>query len=144
MRWPNRHPHSLTSGMRKAQHALARFLPLVDWTRFSRRNLSEDLRCDDPGLALVGCGDKRQAFIWAVRSDSLSPDGTLKPHEAAPRATVSIPHLEDGNYTVITYDTLEGEISARSKAECSGGVLRVSLGPVQRDLTVAVLPANLG
>ena len=144
MRWPNRHPHSLTSGMRKAQHALARFLPLVDWTRFSRRNLSEDLRSDDPGLALVGCGDKRQAVVWAVRTDSLSPDGTLKPYEAAPRATLSIPHLEDGNYTVITYDTLEGEISARSKAECSGGVLHVPVGPVQRDLTVAVLPANLG
>ena len=31
MRWPNRHPHVLTAGMRRAQRALAGFLPLVDW-----------------------------------------------------------------------------------------------------------------
>ena len=40
MRWPNRHPHVLTPGMRAAQGALARLLPLVDWTRFRRRPLT--------------------------------------------------------------------------------------------------------
>jgi mannan endo-1,4-beta-mannosidase len=37
MRWPNRHPHALTPGMREAQRVLAEFLPLVDWRAFRRR-----------------------------------------------------------------------------------------------------------
>src|SRR5207237_1345122 len=40
MRWPNRRPHTLTPGMRRAQAALSRFLPLIDWTHFRRRNLN--------------------------------------------------------------------------------------------------------
>ena len=39
MRWPNRHPHRLTIGMRREQHALAKFLPLIDWPNFDRRPL---------------------------------------------------------------------------------------------------------
>lgn len=142
MRWPNRHPHVLTTGMRQAQQALARFLPLVDWTRFGRRNLSQDLRCDDPGLALTGCGDKHQAIIWAVRTDSLSPQGTLVLYQAAAPATFNVPDLADGSYAVITYDTHRGAVTARPEAECSGGVLRVAAGPVHTDLAVAVMPAN--
>src|SRR3712207_8786775 len=41
MRWPNRRPHVLTEGMRKAQHALAGFLPLIDWAHFRRRRSEE-------------------------------------------------------------------------------------------------------
>ena len=45
MRWPNRHPHSLTAGMRVAQHALTTFLQTADiaWHTFARRNLSSDI-----------------------------------------------------------------------------------------------------
>lgn len=143
MRWPNRHPHVLTSGMREAQRALARFLPLIDWTSFSRRNLSDDLRCDDPGLALVACGDDRQTVVWMVRSDSLSSEGTLTPCEAAPLATLGIPGMANGDYAVITYNTLRGVITARFEAQCSGGLLQVVIGPVHTDLAVAVIPAKL-
>ena len=36
MRWPYRHPHVLTPGMREAQAALSAFLPFVDWASFRR------------------------------------------------------------------------------------------------------------
>ena len=39
MRWPNRHPHVLTRGMRAAQRALARFPRPDRLDRFRRRNL---------------------------------------------------------------------------------------------------------
>src|SRR5579875_778871 len=51
LRWPNRSPHILTPGMRRAQAALARFLPLVDWPGFRRRNLSDEITLDDPTIA---------------------------------------------------------------------------------------------
>ena len=69
MRWPNRHPHVLTPGMRKAQWALSRFLPLIDWTRFARRNLSAEMRCEDAGVALAGCGDEAQALAARESGD---------------------------------------------------------------------------
>src|SRR4051794_24520771 len=40
MRWPNRHPHTLTRGMRGAQRALSAFLPLLDWPSFRPRPLA--------------------------------------------------------------------------------------------------------
>ena len=42
MRWPNRHPHSLTPGMRQAQHALCTFLETANiaWHTFARANLT--------------------------------------------------------------------------------------------------------
>ena len=43
MRWPNRHPHTLTDGMRKAQLAMAAFMPQIDWLRFNRRNVTDEL-----------------------------------------------------------------------------------------------------
>jgi mannan endo-1,4-beta-mannosidase len=143
MRWPNRHPHVLTPGMRKAQRGLADFLPLIDWTRFKRRNLSTELVSDDPGLALVGCGDAHQAVVWALRTDCLSSQGTVKPQEAAPAATLRIPELADGSYAVTTYDTARGRIIARAEARSEGGVLHAMLGPVHADLAVAVQAAEL-
>jgi mannan endo-1,4-beta-mannosidase len=142
MRWPNRHPHVLTSGMREAQRALAQFLPLIDWRSFNRRNLSEDLGCDDPGLALAGCGDERQALIWTVRTDSLSQDGTVKPWQAAPNATLVVPGLEDGHYAVTTYDTTQGAVRARFEAQSAGGMMRRAIGCVHSDLAVAITPSD--
>jgi len=141
MRWPNRHPHVLTPGMREAQRALAAFLPLVDWTRFRRRNLSAEMACDDPGVAVVGCGDERQALAWLVRTDSLAPDGTMLPNDAAPPAMLDIPGLADGVYTVLTCNTHTGAVIAQKKAKSAGGMLRVGVGAVRGDLAVVVRPA---
>src|SRR5690606_31319113 len=45
MRWPYRHPHSMTPGMRQAQQEMAAFLPLIDWRCFRRINLNSQVGC---------------------------------------------------------------------------------------------------
>ena len=39
-RWPYRHPHSLTMGMRQPQKVLAAFAKSIDWKNFLRKNRS--------------------------------------------------------------------------------------------------------
>jgi mannan endo-1,4-beta-mannosidase len=76
MRWPNRTPHVLTQGMRAAQAALSRFLPLIEWTSFRRRPLALNL---PEGIAGVGCGDSDQAVVWLVRTSELDVRGMSAP-----------------------------------------------------------------
>ncbi len=78
MRWPNRNPHCLTPGMRKAQKALSEFLPLIDWTRFQRSNWNGDVRIlsEEPCVAF-GCGDEWQAIVWILRTGITRRDGML-------------------------------------------------------------------
>ena len=58
-------------GMRAAQGALARFLPLIDWQRFRRRNLNDEVGSTTGDLALFACGDEDQALAWLLRKDSI-------------------------------------------------------------------------
>lgn len=139
MRWPNRHPHSLTSGMRSAQGALARFLPLIDWRTLRRRNLNAELRSDSPALALFGSGDEGQAVAWLLRTDSLGPEGALRPDAEPVRTTLAIPGLRPGCHRVTTWDTCTGTAVSTSTVEHSGGDwLHLSLPPITTDLAVAV------
>lgn len=137
MRWPNRHPHVLTSGMRQAQQALAAFLPLIDWTRFRRRNLNAETRC--PGnFEVFACGDTSQAVIWLMRKDTIGPDGTLDAEAVPAPACVIVPGLDAGDYCMVTFDTLRGcEISERHMQH-AGGDFHAELAPVVRDVAIAV------
>ena len=104
MRWPNRKPHVLTAGMRDAQAALSRFLPLVDWTRFHRRPVALDL---PEGLAGVACSDGAQAVAWIVRTDAFDVRGMVT--APAPRYfDLVIPGL-DAPARATLFDTSRGE-----------------------------------
>lgn len=138
MRWPNRHPHVLTAGMREAQSALAAFLPHIDWTAFRRRNLSAELTCTDRDVATIGCGDPRQALAWLVRTDAIGADGTLSARDDADAALLRVPMLTDGTYDIVCYDTRAGTVINRTRADSVDGVLVAPVGPVRRDLAVAV------
>ncbi|MFW2829392.1 hypothetical protein [Sphingomonas sp. ID0503] len=142
MRWPNRHPHVLTPGMRQAQKALAGFIPLIDWTRFRRRNLTEELRCDDPGVAAVGCGDEKQAVVWLVRTDRTAGDGTLLAYDAARPARVQIPGLNEGDYVASIYDTVKGSVVRQVEKAAMNEFLDLSVGPVAADLVIAIRPRS--
>ena len=75
MRWPNRYPHVLTPGMRLAQSALSRFLPLIDWNTFRRRNLNDEIVSSDRQVACFGCGDEHQAVVWLLRRSPSAATG---------------------------------------------------------------------
>ncbi len=104
MRWPNRDPHTLTPGMRKAQAALARFLPLVNWTTFQRRSV--DVTVDDPDVAVFACGDERQMVVWLLRTGPLLADGRVDPGVGG-KVRVALPGMHRGQVTV--FCPMQGE-----------------------------------
>lgn len=138
MRWPNRHPHVLTDGMRRAQHALAKALPLIDWTRFWRRNLNTELSVSDERVARFGCGDRSQALIWLLRTDLVTRAGTLAEGAAAITTEVAVPGLDDGRYRVLQVDTRSGEVTAEADAVSVGGALALSGVAVAGDLAIVI------
>lgn len=142
MRWPNRAPHVLTPGMRRAQAAMAGFLPLIDWRHFRRRNLNEQIATSDRRIAGLGCGDDRQAVIWVLRRRPLAADGRVARDAAGP-VTVRVPGLTPGRYEAVTWDTIAGRETGR--LETCAGVDRTAAIEIPRlagDLALAVRPAG--
>ena len=141
MRWPNRHPHILTPGMRAAQRTLADFLPSIDWTSFRRGNLNDEIVVGDPGVATFGCGDERQALVWLVRQDTLRRDGTLAPAATPSPVELRIPGLADGHYVATIFGTRDGS-TARVDAVADDRMLVAALPPVTTDYAVAIARAD--
>ena len=139
MRWPNRTPHVLTSGMRKAQQALAGFLPLVDWTRFRRVGLNPAIECSSDAVACFGCGDDAQAVIWLLRRDSIGPNGTLCTDAMPMNLRIRVPGLSAGRYSVTGWDTREGGLCAQFEVEKnSEPFLPLQVPPFVTDLALAI------
>ena len=136
MRWPNRHPHVLTAGMREAQHAMAGFLPLLDWTNFKRRNLNEEVQVD--GFHPFCCADDRQAVLWLLRSRSLDLDGRMRRDVAQLPAIVAVPGLEDGPYRIYGWDTVDGRIVETSQSQSRDGLLQFTSTPIIADRAFAI------
>ena len=108
MRWPNRRPHTLTHGMREAQRAMAGFLPLIDWARFARRNISGGV-----GATLFhrfACGDEDQALVWLLRRRALAPDGLVRADIDPIAPTITVPGLADGACEIVGWDAADGRL----------------------------------
>ena len=137
MRWPYRHPHRLTPGMRDAQRAMAAFLPLIDWRRFKRRPLA--IEGAPRSLACFGCGDGRQAVLWCLRGDALDPTGRVRRDAPPLEVVLRVPGFEPGDYAIVGWDTLKGIAVAREEAVVgAGGSLVLPLPSFAADLAVAV------
>ena len=141
MRWPNRRPHILTPGMRRAQSALAGFLPLIDWPRFRRRNLNEEVRVSSPAVRTFACADGRQAVIWLLRTDIVDKtSGRLRANAPALPVTLDLPGMQEGPYHVTIWNTRDGQLEETLDEQSHAGVLRIEV-PVATDLALAVRPA---
>lgn len=138
MRWPNRHPHVLTMGMHAAQRSLAAFLPLVDWTRFRRRCLNDEVRVSGGALAAFACGDAEQAVVWVVRTDTIGADGRVRRDAHPVQAQVGIPGLAPGRCRAVAWDTSQGREAGRWEAEAGSEGLSLALPAVVTDLALAV------
>jgi mannan endo-1,4-beta-mannosidase len=138
-RWANRYPHTLTTGMREAQRNLARFFSLIDWKRFNRKNLNEEIVLSNPAFKCFGCGDKEQAVIWVLRTNKTGKNGMLLKNAEPVDLTIKIPGLQKGHYRVIAFYT-SGENKAH-ELEISherAEYLSISLPPIVTDLAIAV------
>lgn len=141
MRWPNRKPHVLTAGMRRAQRALSLFLPLIDWTSFRRRNLNTEVKSLSGHAVPFACGDDRQAVVWLLRADTVGPDGTLD-RAAPPLSTaIRVPGLAPGRYRATGWDTVAGAVAWELDVEASARALTLTVPPFVADVAVALRPA---
>ena len=136
MRWPNRHPHVLTPGMRRAQKAMNDFLPLIDWQCFRRRNLNEEARA--PGCHTFACADDRQGVVWLLRSRCLAADGTMRRDLPTRPVTLHLP-FKPAKALVTEWDTQSGTIFRRSEAQTRNGILRYRTGPMGADRAFAIV-----
>jgi hypothetical protein len=149
MRWPNRNPHVLTPGMRLAQRGLSRFLPLIDWVRFERRNASGDVRLTAPGGEPVEaaqverfcCASDDQAVVYLLRRDRLTADGRLDAAAEPLPLRLQLPLLRPGSYHVTAWNTVSGEAIAASVQEI-GGELCCDLPPLVGDMALALRAAS--
>ena len=99
MRWPNRHPHQLTVGMRLAQRALADFLPLIHWRSFSPpaaggRASRPDRRCPSRSPAAT---TSRPSSICFAATPSVPMDARSSRWRPIP-VTVTLPDMLPGRY----------------------------------------------
>jgi mannan endo-1,4-beta-mannosidase len=139
MRWPNRTPHTLTRGMRKAQHAMAGFLPLIDWPRFRRTCLNSTILVSHRRVACFGCGDDVQAVVWLVRRDGVGKDGMLRRDAEPISPDVRVPGLRTGRYSVTAWNTLEGQSYAKFEVEKGmGAFLMLQVPPFTADIALAI------
>jgi hypothetical protein len=140
MRWPNRNPHALTSGMRRAQAALAGFLPLIDWTRFRRKNLNREIVTTSRDLVVFGCGDGEQAIIWLLRRGPYEPDGRLAALAPPVKAMVRVPGFGGGLRRVVPYDTVSGRVLPSQIVAARNGALTFEPPAVAGSLALAIGP----
>lgn len=135
MRWPNRHPHVLTHGMRRAQQAMVRFLPLIDWNRFRRRDLTQHVRA--PGFHVFACGTEDQAIVWVLRRNAAGRNGRIRP-DIAPRECRVRVAMTCSRVRVTEFDTTSGCVVAERVLDCAGGTIRFDAAPVTADRAFAI------
>ena len=139
LRWPYRYPHTLTTGMRQAQRALALFALLIDWKTFQRRTISKDVRISDSGLTAFACVDSFQAVVWLLRTKQKRKTGMVDKNAAARSFQLMVPGLEWSPYRITTLDTVKGIlIDAFTLSHTTGDVFSITLPPVKTDLVIAI------
>ncbi|MDB5261260.1 MAG: hypothetical protein JWQ14_541, partial [Adhaeribacter sp.] len=143
MRWPNRHPHVLTPGMREAQQHMTGFLEYIDWTNFHRQNLSQEIKISAAGFAVFGCGDAQQAVVWLLRQDKVKGGMVVKTARPV-KMTIQIPGLASGKYRICFWNTSTGKEESRqevNKSEAAEYLMLESV-TVGADLALAVVKIN--
>ena len=140
MRWPNRHPHCLTHGMRRAQQSMAHFVQLIDWKNFRRRNLNEEVQASHPAVAVFACADAQQAVVWLLRKDITQKKPKTVQKEAVPlEVKLVLPAMAAGTYTITRWDTTQGiAIGSEAVYHATAGNLELQQVQVATDVALAV------
>jgi hypothetical protein len=143
MRWPNRHPHQLTAGMRRAQKALADFVGFIDWSRFRRVNLSQEVETSAQHCHVFACGDDAQALVWLLRRDTITKAGMLDRNTRPITCRVTVPALVPGRYRVTPWDTVNGKPGEAKVVQADRKTgLAFDVPPFVADLALAVVPVT--
>lgn len=109
MRWPARHPHKLTMGMKQALGSMSRFCEDVEWRNFTPRDDVADVKVNVRSIHTFACRDNQQAIIWLLRNSSQRGEhGVLPVREPIPKLNFTLRGLEPGDYVIRTWNTREG------------------------------------
>lgn len=140
MRWPNRHPHTLTHGMRRAQKSLAAFTSLIDWKRFKRKNLNHEVQTNSAAVTVFACADQEQAVVWVLRTDLVRKrEGTFKPTAKPIEVGLKVPGMAEGKYLFTIWDTAEGKPILQEEAQNTvQGSLSFVIPAVVTDVALAI------
>ena len=140
MRWPNRHPHTLTHGMRQAQKSLAGFTNFINWKRFRRRNLNSEVETSTDKVAVYACADAEQAVVWVLRKDTILKRAGMLDKNAAPvEVALKVPGMEAGAYRFTMWDTANGKAILQEEAQNTvAGSVSVVIPAVQTDVALAI------
>ncbi len=145
MRWPNRHPHTLTPGMRQAQGVMADFARLIDWRAFAAENVSLRVEARPEELLAYACVDARQCVAWVLRArDQLGDEGELPFRPLLSDASLVLPAMEPGRYDVSCMETHHGHTLGEATIEVGEGAVTIELPPFRHDLAIAVRPSKAG
>jgi mannan endo-1,4-beta-mannosidase len=128
--------------MRRAQKMLAGFAGLIDWPRFRRVNLNEEVRISRGHVHAFACGDDRQAVVWLVRSDTIDEAGMLSGGAAPVHVRLRLPGLAPGSYRIVPWDTVAGSRERAIQAHTDGAGLAFEAPFFTADLALAITPAG--
>jgi len=137
MRWPNRSPHILTAGMRRAQGAMAGFLPLIRWQDLRR----EPLVVRAPGFHAFGCGDGDQAIVWLVRRGGRAADGRIDAGLVTREQRVTVP-MPPGRYDVTGWNTAAGTALPSERHDADARGLHFTAADIGPDRAFAIRRAG--
>lgn len=136
MRWPYRHPHTLTHGMRCAQKNLSEFAALINWNSFDRKNLSDSIRTEGAPVMVFACGNSSQIIIWLLKRTIKKQIGNMKNQDFL---KILIPDLAEGDYKVSFWDTQSGLTECRIVTK-SESLLSIDLQLRADNLALAITP----
>ncbi|TLU99556.1 hypothetical protein [Dyadobacter luticola] len=136
MRWPYRHPHTLTHGMRKAQRNMVGFLRLIDWRNFQRENLNDKIIIEGITAHVFACGDDDQAVIWLLKTNISKHS---KQSKLGSESSIIIPGLRPGNYKVAFWDIERGFMN--EKLIMSDANLLINLELCTTNMAIAIRKA---
>jgi len=148
MRWPARHPHLLTAGMKRALRDLSDFARLVDWRHFAPRDALPNVLLEGDGTETVhvfGCRDEEQAILWLLRGLPHAGFRGQLPAGREPLVGLRLRlrgGLRSGDYQVSVWDTVRGRTMLSVSVHAGDEGLFVMLPPLAADLALAVRPAE--
>lgn len=129
LRWPARHPHVLTAGIKRALHSLARFTRLLDWRTFAPHDAAGEVQTRLAGMDVFACGDGRQEVVWLLRDTE----------QIAHNVPLTLRGFCPGQFQITLWDTATGcSPGAFPATAAADGTLRLLLPSLGRDLALAV------
>jgi mannan endo-1,4-beta-mannosidase len=131
--------------MLAAQRAMTKFLPLIAWQRFDRRNVGAAVICrdarglivEDVVVARFAAASRDQAIAYLLRRDIIGPDGRLARGTTPLPLAVTIPGLAPGRYRATLFDTERGAILGSAEAAGEGKCGTTVAVAVATDLAIA-------